>query len=407
MTDFNPFDPRLRSDPYAVYRELREASPVYWSEVMQVWMLTRFDDCLAVLRDHTRFSSERTRANNQFVKQMEAMREKSGPIGTTLTMLSTDPPAHTRMRNLVNKAFTPRSIEAIRPRIQEIGDSLLDALPDPHAIDVVADLAVPLPVIVICEVLGVPVADRDQFKRWSSDIAGTLGAPFQPMDVVERSQRSSIEMADYFRGQIAQRRTAPRDDLLSRLIAAEEQGDLLSEDELIATCILLLVAGNETTTHLIGNGALLLLQNQEQRRLLQCRPELLTSAVEEMLRYDSPAQITSRVALTDIELRGQKIETGQLVLAVLAGANHDPAQFADPDRFDITRNEGRHLAFGHGIHFCLGAPLALAEAEVAVATLLRRFPEPQAAFETPDRGHSFILRGLKSLRLTSGLVTAA
>jgi pimeloyl-[acyl-carrier protein] synthase len=401
MADFNPFDPRLRSDPYTVYRELRQEAPVYWSPFLQMWMLTRFDDCLAVLRDHARFSSERTRAKNVFVQQMENYRQKAGPIGTTLTMLSSDPPAHTRMRNLVNKAFTPRSVEVIRPRIQEIADSLLNALPDPHSIDVVKDLAIPLPVIVICEVLGVPAADREQFKLWSTDIANTLGAAFQPQEVLDRAQRSSNEIADYFRQQITQRRTAPRDDLLSRLVSAEENGDLLSEDELIATCILLLVAGNETTTNLIGNGALLLLNNPDQRRLLQERPELLISAVEEMLRYDGPAQMTSRILLTDIDYQGYEFKTGQVVLAVIAGANHDPAQYAEPDRFDITRDEGRHLAFGHGIHYCIGAGLAMAEAEVAISTLLKRFPEPQPAFESPDWGQSFILRGLRSLPLTS------
>jgi cytochrome P450 len=406
MADFNPFDPRLRTNPYEVYRELREESPVYWSPFLQMWMLTRFDDCMAVLRDHSRFSSERLRADNVFVKQLEDYRMKSGPIGTTVTMLSSDPPAHTRMRNLVNKAFTPRSVEVIRPRMQEIADSLMDALPNPHEIDVVRDLAVPLPVIVIAEVLGVPASDREQFKDWSTDIANTLGAAFQPPEVLDRAQRSSNAIADYFREQIAQRRAAPRDDMLSRLVAAEENGDLLSEDELVATLILLLVAGNETTTNLIGNGALLLLKNPDQRRLLQERPELLVPAVEEMLRYDGPAQMTSRVMLTDVDFQGHEFKTGQVVLAVIGGANHDPAQYTEPDRFNISRNQGRNLAFGHGIHYCIGAGLAMAEAEVAISTLLKRFPAPQAAFESPDWGQSFILRGLKSLPLTSEPVPA-
>jgi cytochrome P450 len=321
-------------------------------------------------------------------------------------MLSSDPPAHTRMRNLVNKAFTPRSVEVIRPRMQEIADSLMDALPNPHEIDVVADLAVPLPVIVIAEVLGVPASDRQQFKEWSTDIANTLGAAFQPPEVLDRAQRSSNALADYFRQQIALRRTSPRDDMLSRLIAAEENGDLLSEDELVATLILLLVAGNETTTNLIGNGALLLLNNPGQRQLLQDRPELLTPAVEEMLRFDGPAQMTSRIVTEDMDFKGHEFKKGQVVLEVLAGANHDPAQYEEPDRFNIMRNEGRNLAFGQGIHYCIGAGLAVAEAEVAISTLLKRFPAPQAAFETPDWGLSFILRGLKSLPLTSQPVPA-
>jgi len=400
MADFNPFDARLRTNPYAVYKELREEAPVFWSPVMQLWLLSRYDDCLAVLRDHARFSSERTRATNPFVQQLEAFRQASGPIGRAPTMLSLDPPAHTRMRDLVNKAFTPRVVERSRPRIRQIAESLLDDLPDPAQLDVVADLAIPLPVIVIAEVLGVPPSDRARFKAWSSDIAGTLGGAFQPLEVLQRAQRSSNEMADYFREQIALRRRAPRDDLLSALIAAEEQGDLLSEDELLATCILLLVAGNETTTNLIGNGMLALIENPEQRRRLQAEPSLLAGAIDEMLRYDPPAQMTSRIAMEAMEFRGQRFEPGQVVLAVLAAANRDPAQFADPDRFDVGRQNNRHLAFGYGIHYCLGAPLALAEAQVAFETLLRRLPEPELAGE-PQWGASFILRGLKSLPVRS------
>ena len=401
MVDFNPFDPRLRSDPYAVYRELREAAPVYWSEIMQVWVLTRYDDVLNLLRDQSRFSSDRQRATNRFVQQMEEFRQASGPVGRTPTMLSLDPPAHTRMRNLVNKAFTPRVVERIRPHIHEIADELINALPEPGRIDVVTDLAIPLPVIVIAEVLGVPREDRTRFKAWSSDIAGTLAGPFQPQDVLDRAQKSSLELADYFREQIDLRRRDPREDLLSALVQAEEQGDLLSEDELLATCVLLLVAGNETTTNLIGNGMLALLQNPEQRRALQSDASLIPAAVEEMLRYDGPAQMTSRIATEDMELRGQRVEKGQVLLAILGAANHDPEQFPDADSFDVRRQNNRHLAFGYGIHYCIGAPLALAEAQVAFETLLRRFPEPEPAFEEPHWGASFILRGLKSLPITS------
>jgi cytochrome P450 len=334
---------------------------------------------------------------------MEAFRQASGPAGRTPTMLSLDPPAHTRMRNLVNKAFTPRVVERMRPHIEEIADELIDALPEPGRLDVVTDLAVPLPVIVIAETLGVPLADRQRFKAWSSDIASTLAGPFQPADVLERAQVASNELADYFRDQIDLRRSEPRDDLLSALVAAEEQGDLLSEDELLATCVLLLVAGNETTTNLIGNGMLALLQNPDQRRLLQEDPSLLPAAVEEMLRYDGPAQMTSRIATEAMTLRGQQIEPGQVLLALLGAANRDPEQFPEPDRFDIRRANNRHLAFGYGIHYCIGAPLALAETQVAFETLLRRLPEPEPAGEA-QWGASFILRGLKSLPVESKVV---
>jgi hypothetical protein len=403
MADFNPLDPRLRTNPYEVYRELREQAPVFWQPLMQAWVLTRYEDNLTALRDHAAFSSERTRAKNALVQQLESYRLSSGPLGTTPTMLSIDPPAHTRMRNLVNKAFTPRVIERIRPHIQEIADELLDALAQPGTLDVVSDLAIPLPTIVIAEVLGVPLSDRARFKDWSSDVAASLGGPFQPADVLDRARRSSNEIADYFREQIAERKRAPRDDLLSALCAAEEQGDLLSEDELIATCILLLVAGNETTTNLIGNGMLALLRHPEERRRLQADPSLIGTAVDEMLRYESSVQLTSRVVDHDFEFRGQAFVEGQVVLLLLAAANRDPAQFPEPDRFDVARKPNRHLAFGQGIHYCLGAPLAVAEAEVAFQTLLRRLPDPEAAFETPQWGQSFILRGLKSLLVTSNV----
>jgi cytochrome P450 len=394
---FNPFDPRLRTDPYEVHKELRTTDPVHWSQVMQTWLVTRYDDNLAVLRDHARFSSDRTRATNPFVQELEKFRQASGPAGRTPTMLSVDPPAHTRMRNLVNKAFTPRTIERVRPHIEEIANELIDNLPDPEQIDVVRDLAIPLPVIVIAETLGVPPGERERFKAWSSDIAATLGGPFQPVEVLDRARISSIELAAYFHDQLEERRREPHDDLLGALVAAEEQGDLLSEDELLATCILLLVAGNETTTNLIGNGMLALLRFPEERRRLQQTPSLIPAGVEEMLRYDGPAQMTSRIVKEDLTMRGQLLEPGQVVLCVLAAANRDPEQFPDPDRFDVRRENNRHLAFGYGIHYCLGAPLAVAEAQIAISTLLRRYPEPEAAFETPDWGASFILRGLKSL----------
>ena len=401
MADFNPLDPRLRSDPYSIYRELRQEAPVYWQPLMQTWVLTKYEDNLEVLRDHAAFSSERTRAKNALVQQLESYRLSSGPLGTTPTMLSLDPPAHTRMRSLANKAFTPRVVERSRPHIQEIAEELLDALPRPDTLDVVADLAVPLPMIVIAGVLGVPVSDRDRFKAWSSYITAGLGGPFQPQSVLDRARDSSNAIADYFRDLIAKRRNEPRDDLLSGLIAAEEQGDLLSEDELIATCILLLIAGNETTTHLIGNGMLALLRNPDQRRRLQADPSLIESAVDEMLRYEGSVQMTSRVVDHDLEFRGQRFEEGQVVLVMLGAANRDPAQFSDPDAFDVSRRPNRHLAFGQGIHYCLGAPLAVAEAQITFQTLLRRLPEPEAAFDEPDWGQNFVLRALRSLPVTS------
>jgi cytochrome P450 len=400
MVVFNPFAPELRTNPYPTYKALRDEDPVHWNQIMQTWIITRYDDVFAVLRDQARFSSDRTRATNPFIQQMESYRQASGPVGRTPTMLSIDPPAHTRMRNLVNKAFTPRAVERIRPHIQEITDELLDALPDNGRLDVIADLAIPLPVIVIAELLGVPVAERERFKAWSSDIASTLAGPFQPADVLDRAQRSANDLADYFREKLNERRSAPRDDLLSALLQAEEQGDLLSEDELLATCILLLVAGNETTTNLIANGILALIQHPEELQRLQADPSLIGGAVEEILRFDGPAQLTSRVATESVKMRGKQIEPGQVIIVSLGAANRDPAQFPDPDRLIISREPNRHLAFGFGIHYCLGAPLAVAEAQVAINTLLRRYPDPSLASE-PQWGASFILRGLKQLEIVS------
>ena len=401
MADLNPFSPQLRSDPYSIYRALREGDPVYWSPLLQVWLLTRYEDVQAVLRDHSRFSSERTRATHPLVLQMESYRVASGPIGRAPTMLSLDPPAHTRMRNLVSKAFTPRVIERSRSHIQEIADHLIDDLPDPHRIDVVADFAVPLPVIVIAEILGVPSADWDRFKTWSGDVAGGLSGPFQAADSLQGALASSNELADYFREQISKRRSDPQEDLLSALVAAEDQGDLLSEDELLATCILLLVAGNETTSNLVGNGMLALLSSPDQRRRLQDDPKLLAPAIEEMLRYEGPAQMTSRIVTEEMTFRDKRFEPGQVVLPILAAANRDPDQFPEPDLFDVGRLNNRHLAFGLGIHYCLGGSLAIAEAQIAVETLLKHFPEPEAEFETPAWSGSFILRGLSSLPISS------
>ncbi len=218
MAEFNPFNPQLRSDPYSVYREMRETDPVSWSSMLQVWVLTRYDDVLATLKDHSRFSSDRTKAVNPLVQALEQYRLSSGPLGTSPTMLSLDPPAHTRMRNLANKAFTPRVIERSRPHIGEIAGQLIDGLPDPAQIDVVADLAVPLPVIVIAEILGVPASDRGLFKSWSTDIAGTLGGALQPPAILDRARDSANELAAYFRARIAERRSEPRDDLLSAMV---------------------------------------------------------------------------------------------------------------------------------------------------------------------------------------------
>jgi cytochrome P450 len=397
---FNPFTPESLSNPYESYRLLREHDPVHYSELMDGWVLTRYDDIVAVLKD-PRFSADRRSARNRLVQATMAAQERAGPLARASTMLTSDPPEHSRLRGLAGKAFTARVVDGMRPHIQEIVDQLLDAVQDQGRMDIVSDLAYPLPVIVIAEMLGVPPELRDTFKRWSDDIVSTLGSGVASPELLERGQRSGQEMADYFISVIEERRRDPKDDLLSGLIAAEERGDALSEDELIATCMLLLVAGNETTTNLISNGMLALFRNPGQLELLRSDPSLVESAVEELLRYDPPVQGTGRVAKEPAEIDGRAVEEGQLIFCLLAAANRDPAQFADPERLDLTRGDNRHVAFGFGIHYCLGAPLARIEAQAAFSTLLRRMPALRQAGE-PEWGGTFILRGVKKLSLAWG-----
>jgi cytochrome P450 len=314
-------------------------------------------------------------------------------------MLDRDPPDHTRLRGLVSKAFTPRVVEALRPHIQTIVDGLLDRVRGAGKMDLVEDFAYPLPVIVICEMLGVPLEDRERFKTWGLDIARGLDAIWLPpdSDVARRSVAARHELAEYFRDLIGRRRTEPRADLLSGLIAAEEAGDKLSEEELLATCILLLVAGHETTVNLIGNGTLALLRNPDQLERLRRQPDLIGAAVEELLRYDGPVQRTARIPSEDVVIGGRTIPKGEMVMPFMGAADRDPAQFPDPDRLDIARADNRHLAFGWGIHFCLGAPLARVEGQIAIGTLVRRLPDLALATERPEFRQSLTLRGLSSL----------
>jgi hypothetical protein len=388
------FAPATQSDPYPTYRDLRERDPVYYDPAIDGWILTRYDDVVAALK-HPRFSADRRGARGSAVQAALQAQTQGGPFAQAQTMLSSDPPEHTRLRNLASKAFTFKAVEALRPRIQEIVNELLDAAEAKGSLDVIWDLGYPLPVIVIAEMLGVPVEQRDTFKRWSDELVSNLGAN-STEETQQRALKSALDMAAYFREIIAERRRAPKDDLVSALVAAEERGDALSENEIIATCILLLAAGNETTTNLIGNGTLALLRNPDQLELFRAHPELAESAVEELLRYDGPVQATARVALEDIEIGGKTVEKGQIATCALAAANRDPAQFPNPDVLDLTRKENRHIAFGFGIHFCLGAPLARAEAQIAFPALLRRFPHLALTTE-PEWNSNFILRGLKAL----------
>jgi cytochrome P450 len=398
-TQYNPFIPEVHTNPYPMYVRLREEDPVHWSELMDSWVLTRYDDVSAVLTD-SRFSADRRQARNRFAQQAQNIAEEFGAFGRTQTMLSSDPPLHTRLRKLVSKAFTPRVVEGLLPHIRDIVDERLDLAQKAGRMDVIQDLAYPLPVIVIAEMLGIASEHRDQFKRWSDEIILTLNGPLTSPDMLARARKSAHELTDYFRGVIEERRRAPGDDLISGLIAAEEQGQILSEDEMLTTAMLLLVAGNETTTNLIGNGMLALLRNPDQLRKLRDDPSLIKTAIEELLRYDGPVQATGRVAAEDMEIDGRPVKKGQVAFCVLAAANRDPAKFDNPDQLDVTRHPNEHVAFGDGIHFCLGAPLARAEGQIALRTLLRRFPDLSLETDNLQWGGTFILRGLKGLPIS-------
>jgi pimeloyl-[acyl-carrier protein] synthase len=392
---FNPFQPEFHADPYPFYRRLREQDPVHQSP-MGFWVLTRYDDCVAVLRDQ-RFGRE------EFQQMLSAVYgDETEKPQLPRSMLFRDPPDHTRLRALVSKAFTPRTIEVMRDHIQEIVDRLLGRALAQGGMDVIEDLAYPLPVTVICEMLGVPVGDHGSIRGWSADIARSLDAIGLPTDqsIVDRGRAARRALADYFRALVPERRANPQPDLLSGLLAAEEQGDKLTEHEVIAMCLLLFIAGHETTVNLIGNGLLALLRHPDQLARVQADPALVPNAIEELLRYDSPVQRTARITTTEVDLAGHPIGKGTMVVTALGAANRDPAQFADPDRLDVTRRDVRHISFGYGIHFCLGAPLARVEGQIALGTLLRRAPRLALAETSPEWRESSVLRGLKRLRVT-------
>lgn len=386
------------ANPYPVYRQLRAADPVHWSDAWNAWVLTRYDDVVAVFRDPRRFSSMERIA--VFLNQLpEEARATLCPLNEHFTtqMVFQDPPNHMRLRSLVNKAFTSRMVEAMRPQIQATVDILLDTVQADGQMDLIRDFAYPLPAITIARMLGLPAETRDQFKQWADDVVAFLGTGRAQLEAVEQGQRSVLALRDWLLELIAQHRHTPRADLLSHLIAAEEKGDTLSESELVGMCISFLTAGHETTTNLIGNGVLALLQHPTQRQQLQQQPDLIVDAVEELLRYNSPILRNWRVATQDLELGGKEIKQGQLVFLMTGAANHDPAQFPHPDQLDFNRQENRHVGFGFGIHFCVGAPLARLEGQIAINTILRRLPGLRLASETPLWLENMAFRGLQQL----------
>ncbi len=385
---YDPYDPDFHSNPHPYFHRLRAQDPVYYHEPTRSWLLTRYDDVFAGLSDR-RLSADRFHLSDANIQASPLLRA----LGSM--MLFKDAPAHTRMRSLVSKAFTPRAVTEMQPRTQAIAAELLSRCADSGEMDAVNDFAAPLPVTVIASMLGIPSNDYPLFKRWSDDLVkiadGTLAAAAFP-----QAERSAAELYRYLEDAFADRRRASRDDLISRLVAARDEGDALSNDELFATCVLLLIAGHETTTNLIGNGTLALLRNPDQLELLHRRPELIGNAIEELLRFEAPFQITSRVAAEDMRLRGKAIKKDEEVVLCLTAANRDPERFDDPDRLALTRAEVQHVAFGHGIHFCLGAALARIEGQVAIGALIQ-LPGLELATSTPVWKPGVALRGLETL----------
>ena len=406
MEVFDPFAPEFRSDPYPLYRRMRVADPVHWNEDHAAFLLTRYADCVEMLRSPG-VSVDGTNAvlTAEQIARQEGIRHRQAGTGIDAfmmqarPMLFSDPPDHTRLRGLVSKAFTPRRVEALRASIEVLVEELIDPLADRGELDVIGDVGFPLPVIVIAQLLGVPLEDREQLKGWSRDLARTID-PVVSDDVAMQAALSGMQFVNYLNGLIEERRKDPRDDLLSALIAVEEEGEHLNHGELLVNCILLFIAGHETTQNLIGNGMLALLRHPEQLEKLRGDRSLAKGAVEEMLRYDGPVQLTARHMLEDREVGGRLIRKGQTAVLLLAASGRDPEQFSDPDRFDITRPDAnRHIAFGNGIHFCLGAPLARVEAQVAIPALLARFGDMQLVEEPPPYAENFTLRGMARLRV--------
>lgn len=366
---FQLLDPEVLADPYPLYHRLRREAPVQWDPYLHSWVVTRYEDVIRVLRD---FSADRTPTPEKLTEMgLGAL----NPIAKVMVkqMLFLDPPAHTRIRGLAAAAFTPSKVEALRAHVAEIANRLLDDLAGKEVVDVIADFAEPLPCIVTAEMLGVPVADHRRLKMWSQDFAEMLGNFQHNPDRIPRILKSTEEMTAYFRSAMRADWLRP-DGLVRSLMDAEVQGDRLTEEEVIANSIVTMVGGQETTTNLIGSGMLTLMRNPGELERLRTNPGMLPTAIEELLRYESPSQHTARLAPEDVEIGGKLIRKKQAVMAVMAAANRDPSRFPDPDRLDLTRQDNKHVAFGWGGHFCFGAPLARLEAQIAFGELLRRFP---------------------------------
>lgn len=386
-------------DPYACYDELRSKGKFLWSSAGEErWITFSYDTAVTVLNDK-RFSV------NTPEKQLDQFGEFTNDAaysdlltGLTKFMLAQDPPQHTRIRKLANKAFTRSEVSDMTARIGNIVDELIDKVASSGKMDLIADFAFPLPITIICDVLGIPASEHDRLRDWTNNIAFAL-EPVLDVSTLPASAKAATELFEYLKVLIADRKKHPTNDLLSAFVQAEEEGDCLNLEELLSNMLLLIIAGHDTTVNLIGNGMLSLLKNPEGMNKLKAQPELLPVAIEEFLRYQSPLQLAERFALEDMKLEGQDLKKGDRVSVILGGANRDPSQFESPSVLNIERQPNKHLAFGQGIHFCLGAPLARFEAKIAFEKLLGRLSNITLKLEEPEFKDSTTFRGLKHLPL--------
>jgi cytochrome P450 len=408
MPNVNLLSPAFRQNPYPAYKQLLndtdDVSVVEMGAQRGEWVsliVTKYEHVAALLRDPRMVLEFKHEHHGEKWTPPESWQPYFDM--TRNWMLFRDPPAHTRLRGLVNKAFTPQAVNRLRNHIENIANALLDEVEAKDAFDLVADYAFELPVRVIAEMLGVPTARRADFKAWSNTLADAIDFSDKDGSVIERAAHAAQAMTAFMRELIAAKRTHPTDDILTGLVQAEQGGDHLSEDEVISTCGLLLFAGHETTVNLIGNGALTLLRHPQQLALLQRDPTLLPNAVEEILRYESPVQATSRTAATEITIGNSVIPKGRGITLIMAAANRDPRQFESPEQFDITRTDAaKHLTFGGGIHYCVGAPLARMEGQIGLGTLFRRMPNLQLETDAQHWRDLMVLRGLTTLPVRTG-----
>ena len=394
--DYRPDDPQVLADPFPLYRRMQHEDPCHWSPRLKAWVLTRYEDVRDVCLDKE-MSSDRLRPYFATLPSEEARRIAEIMKYLSLWMVFRDPPEHTRLRRLTSKVFHVKSMHAMRPRIETLMHWLMQQIGEREAFDFIGDFAGPLPALVIMDMLGVPRGELARVKRLSDDMALFIGSSRMAQEKYDIAEAATREMAEFFRGMIAARRARPQADLLSELVALEDGGDRLTEDELVASCILLLFAGHETTTNHIANGLLALLQFPGELAKLRADSALAPAAVEELLRYDGPTNAQVRIVQREHELHGKRLRPGERVFILLSAANRDPRAYADPDRVDFARNGPPHLSFGFGPHICLGFPLARLEGQIALPAVLARWPRLELTGAPLEWLNSMVFRGLKSL----------